>query len=104
MTISYIRNDHCLNHGVRDSLREALAEVFERRVASRFNPLIGVPTKKASCRSKCNFQGTHNLKNSIEIRRRSEEHTSELQSQSNLVCRLLVEKKKNKKKYQHRHT
>src|SRR2546430_12319969 len=27
-------------------------------------------------------------------RRRSEEHTSELQSQTNLVCRLLLEKKK----------
>src|SRR2546430_9550082 len=27
-------------------------------------------------------------------RKRSEEHTSELQSQSNLVCRLLLEKKK----------
>src|SRR2546430_11197833 len=32
--------------------------------------------------------------------RRSEEHTSELQSQSNLVCRLLLEKKK-KKDYAH---
>src|SRR2546430_7243359 len=31
---------------------------------------------------------------------RSEEHTSELQSQSNLVCRLLLEKKK---KYTHHH-
>src|SRR5688572_32398701 len=31
-------------------------------------------------------------------RLRSEEHTSELQSQSNLVCRLLLEKKKKKKK------
>src|SRR5688572_32061724 len=30
-------------------------------------------------------------------RARSEEHTSELQSQSNLVCRLLLEKKKNKR-------
>src|SRR2546430_10449923 len=29
-----------------------------------------------------------------ELRNRSEEHTSELQSQSNLVCRLLLEKKK----------
>src|SRR2546427_4030493 len=29
-------------------------------------------------------------------RGRSEEHTSELQSQSNLVCRLLLEKKKKK--------
>src|SRR2546427_8913800 len=32
--------------------------------------------------------GYHHTKN------RSEEHTSELQSQSNLVCRLLLEKKK----------
>src|SRR2546427_3700778 len=31
--------------------------------------------------------------------RRSEEHTSELQSQSNLVCRLLLEKKKKKINY-----
>src|SRR2546430_6250892 len=32
------------------------------------------------------------------ITSRSEEHTSELQSQSNLVCRLLLEKKKKKRK------
>src|SRR2546430_9283138 len=32
---------------------------------------------------------------------RSEEHTSELQSQSNLVCRLLLEKKKNKHTFGH---
>src|SRR2546430_13289656 len=32
----------------------------------------------------------------VEQLERSEEHTSELQSQSNLVCRLLLEKKKNK--------
>src|SRR5256886_11773335 len=32
---------------------------------------------------------------------RSEEHTSELQSQSNLVCRLLLEKKKIKKTCTH---
>src|SRR3989475_8083800 len=31
---------------------------------------------------------------------RSEEHTSELQSQSNLVCRLLLEKKKKQKNTQ----
>src|SRR5688572_32428866 len=32
---------------------------------------------------------------------RSEEHTSELQSQSNLVCRLLLEKKKKKNQIKH---
>src|SRR2546427_6994392 len=31
---------------------------------------------------------------------RSEEHTSELQSQSNLVCRLLLEKKKKNERYE----
>src|SRR5579859_8236305 len=36
-------------------------------------------------------------------RHRSEEHTSELQSQSNLVCRLLLEKKKTKITKQKRH-
>src|SRR2546430_6892660 len=35
-------------------------------------------------------------------RRRSEEHTSELQSQSNLVCRLLLEKKKKIATHNHR--
>src|SRR2546430_3780976 len=40
----------------------------------------------------------NSLQRSIGVRRqaRSEEHTSELQSQSNLVCRLLLEKKKEK--------
>src|SRR5438034_6851565 len=33
---------------------------------------------------------------------RSEEHTSELQSHSDLVCRLLLEKKKKKKNNKHR--
>src|SRR2546427_9592487 len=32
------------------------------------------------------------------LNERSEEHTSELQSQSNLVCRLLLEKKKKNRK------
>src|SRR2546430_7302246 len=36
--------------------------------------------------------GSHTVK--VMVWLRSEEHTSELQSQSNLVCRLLLEKKK----------
>src|SRR4051795_1729512 len=40
---------------------------------------------------------------SLEFRRvRSEEHTSELQSHSHLVCRLLLEKKKNERLRWHR--
>src|SRR5688572_31595919 len=42
--------------------------------------------------------GAHNMKFGYQgAYLRSEEHTSELQSQSNLVCRLLLEKKKKKK-------
>src|SRR5256885_3088985 len=42
------------------------------------------PVRRRSVGTKCGFG------------RRSEEHTSELQSPCNLVCRLLLEKKKNK--------
>src|SRR2546430_10850991 len=44
------------------------------------------------------FSGLQPARAIVEFR--SEEHTSELQSQSNLVCRLLLEKKK---KYELRH-
>src|SRR2546430_4833799 len=40
------------------------------------------------------FAGTE--ESDVAPQRRSEEHTSELQSQSNLVCRLLLEKKKHR--------
>src|SRR2546430_9947270 len=39
----------------------------------------------------------------IPVLLRSEEHTSELQSQSNLVCRLLLEKKKTIQTHRHCH-
>src|SRR5690606_41421597 len=41
-----------------------------------------------------------NLKGQCARWMRSEEHTSELQSRENLVCRLLLEKKKNEKTWQ----
>src|SRR5206468_12678062 len=41
------------------------------------------------------------LEGAIPVNGRSEEHTSELQSRSDLVCRLLLEKKKKKKTITH---
>src|SRR5256885_12274183 len=38
----------------------------------------------------------------LHVESRSEEHTSELQSPCNLVCRLLLEKKKNNEAQRHR--
>src|SRR5688572_30921318 len=46
---------------------------------------------------RCAREGERVCRSSLQGQR-SEEHTSELQSQSNLVCRLLLEKKKKKKK------
>src|SRR5688572_31569100 len=56
-------------------------------VAQKMNPYRFLPRLKA-----------HMM---VRSSSRSEEHTSELQSQSNLVCRLLLEKKKHNKFKQH---
>src|SRR5438046_8612828 len=40
----------------------------------------------------------------VQLRFRSEEHTSELQSLTNLVCRLLLEKKKKDNKHSNNHS
>src|SRR5437588_7736590 len=60
---------------------------------SRARPTAGsgpVATRSGGCRGPALLTGAGEL--------RSEEHTSELQSHSDLVCRLLLEKKKKKKK------
>src|SRR5688572_31365440 len=54
-------------------------------------PALTVPTKAAKYRENLGFLPLRRLRASTGLR--SEEHTSELQSQSNLVCRLLLEKK-----------
>src|SRR2546427_7503094 len=46
------------------------------------------------------IQRVRDAERDIIYNERSEEHTSELQSQSNLVCRLLLEKKKEHLKHQ----
>src|SRR5688572_32865555 len=61
--------------------RDAGDRVLTGRVDVRQNDVIGTCQRRT--------EGIHQRRRS-----RSEEHTSELQSQSNLVCRLLLEKKK----------
>src|SRR5688572_30858349 len=55
----------------------------------------GLGTSRTAPRNKVTWR--HTGRNPSRSKVRSEEHTSELQSQSNLVCRLLLEKKKNDK-------
>src|SRR5690242_21167241 len=59
------------------------------------------PQNRGQRINKWRRQGQRLLPNSahhVAVADRSEEHTSELQSHVNLVCRLLLEKKKKKKK------
>src|SRR5256886_2869694 len=51
-------------------------------------------TRRAASRTDCTAGSSKAIRTPM-MAIRSEEHTSELQSQSNLVCRLLLEKKKN---------
>src|SRR5688500_19500459 len=75
------------------SLHDALP-IFERLFPVELRHDRRCPTHTARCRRR---RAAHRL---IELGR-SEEHTSELQSPCNLVCRLLLEKKKNKNKTLH---
>src|SRR2546427_8240047 len=63
-------------------------------------PGVGLPVEGVNQRRERESRvgdaaGDHDIRAASQ-RLRSEEHTSELQSQSNLVCRLLLEKKKKK--------
>src|SRR2546427_2979055 len=71
-----------------------------RSLQSRRSPVSHVSSRAfATCLFLLSLSG---LRADEPVRlKRSEEHTSELQSQSNLVCRLLLEKKKKKENIQH---
>src|SRR2546427_3555273 len=59
------------------------------------SPLFPYTTLFRSQRAQANLEPRHpHHERRRHVSERSEEHTSELQSQSNLVCRLLLEKKK----------
>src|SRR2546427_9178182 len=60
------------------------------------------PFPAAQCKKPRSF-GLRGFLGCKSLTMRSEEHTSELQSQSNLVCRLLLEKKKKYKPWLSRH-
>src|SRR3712207_8701463 len=71
------------------------------RSCSRWKP--GHRTNKAVARSvhRTSHGSRQGKFDTLEWGTRSEEHTSELQSRQYLVCRLLLEKKKNKEDFTH---
>src|SRR5690606_39831263 len=81
------------------------SSLFPYTTLFRSTPCSNLTSPKASCVCSCtSVRATCSLAFPSTSRstpccfawsRRSEEHTSELQSRENLVCRLLLEKKKN---------
>src|SRR5258706_5671318 len=63
--------------------------LFRSRENGRAGRAAGTAARRGECRRR------HRIARRAAVR--SEEHTSELQSLTNLVCRLLLEKKKNKR-------
>src|SRR5688572_31366422 len=86
--------------------RPPRSTLFPYTTLFRSAPLEHLGVGRVGAHYACRLAGVEGLKLDIYRERglrfadapRSEEHTSELQSQSNLVCRLLLEKKKKKKK------
>src|SRR5438093_6458751 len=64
-------------------------------------PTVAVSSRSVICMLalKATASSTDPTIERVSLRHRSEEHTSELQSLTNLVCRLLLEKKKKNKNY-----
>src|SRR5205085_4586752 len=66
---------------------------------SDLNGSTKIPLASSRAASGVAIPSNQRHRQALQIPNRSEEHTSELQSQSNLVCRLLLEKKKKIRTY-----
>src|SRR5436309_4745710 len=86
------------------SARAEINTNFVKEFLNRYRPLkAGLPAAAQSSQDVASLIRTGQLPLSVGdlinlIIQRSEEHTSELQSRENLVCRLLLEKKKGRSK------
>src|SRR5438309_9714014 len=88
---SFFFNDTATTEIYTLSLHDALPiSIFPARSA----PVAAAPAGSATSLARC---ARKRMPSAIRSSSRSEEHTSELQSQFHLVCRLLLEKKKKKK-------
>src|SRR5690348_17945212 len=70
-----------------------------RRMLRVLVPSVRCDSRAAHCRCECRCRRHRPAESTL----RSEEHTSELQSPVHLVCRLLLEKKKNNERLNNTH-
>src|SRR2546427_6250126 len=110
MSIFFFFNDTATTEIYTLSLHDALPICHEPEVAGDLAPRVGEDGAPLLGRAGLDVdeedtapaQGEGERDLAPDPPGRSEEHTSELQSQSNLVCRLLLEKKKKKKRHWHK--
>src|SRR5437870_11184003 len=79
---------------------EVRRDVVDRRLGARGLEALGVaddPARHEPAVADSDHSESPTVDERKTVERRSEEHTSELQSRGHLVCRLLLEKKKKKK-------
>src|SRR5438034_7256064 len=72
------------------------AQPLRRRLRCRHQDVRASPVRPSEMTGRAACAGLPTRPDALD---RSEEHTSELQSHSDLVCRLLLEKKKQKTKF-----
>src|SRR5688572_32143798 len=77
----------------QEILPERLAGLLGQRDAGDRLPAVDDEAEFVAGQPRDHAAACHGLQTLRDLDQRSEEHTSELQSQSNLVCRLLLEKK-----------
>src|SRR5688572_32730340 len=77
--------------------RPPRSTLFPYTTLFRSAPHLRLPVEVRTQRRQRRARQARRQTRALRGRLRSEEHTSELQSQSNLVCRLLLEKKKKKR-------
>src|SRR3989442_10841882 len=94
--IFFFFNDTATTEIYTLSLHDALPICGDRLRAGSIP--VGPPRRLCPSRGTAEDEARGRGPARVELRRRSEEHTSELQSRPHLVCRLLLEKKKKKTK------
>src|SRR2546430_9175313 len=88
------RSQHQLERGSPEPDRRALARGHRLSLCRALGQPSGLTQQRVRPLPPIATPGGRQTLGELQQRGRSEEHTSELQSQSNLVCRLLLEKKK----------
>src|SRR5688500_20044252 len=84
-----------LTHSLNDAAIQILKEKYESMISPEVGYVIMITDANPSSIGKL-VAGDGATYHKVTFKARSEEHTSELQSPCNLVCRLLLEKKKNR--------